>query len=242
MARVEVKGKIIPNDYKFYFDYWKEDSCCPRDIQDVIDKLGPGEELDVMINSPGGVIDAGMEIYTTLRELKNHKVNIHITGCAHSAASIIAMASKSEMTPVGLMMVHCVSASGYMRGNHKAFEHQAEVLETADNALCTAYMAKTGMSREETIDMMERETWLTAEQAKEKGLIDEIMFNDQPMAYTNAAEFALPTKEQLEAVRNKMNEEVPEEKQDQLENIEDWEALEAELSILELENAGGNIE
>ena len=58
-------------------------------------------------------------------------------------------------------------------------EHTAEVLRTADRALSTAYMAKTGMTEAEALDMMEKETWLTAEQAKERGLINEVMFEKQ---------------------------------------------------------------
>ena len=55
----------------------------------------------------------------------------------------------------------------------------AEVLRTADKALSTAYIAKTGMSEEDALEMMEAETWLTAQQAKkEKGLIDAIMFEE----------------------------------------------------------------
>lgn len=58
-------------------------------------------------------------------------------------------------------------------------EHTAEVLRTADRALCTAYTTKSGMSEDEALSMMEHETWLTAEQAKEKKLIDAIMFEEK---------------------------------------------------------------
>ena len=64
------------------------------------------------------------------------------------------------------MMVHCVSSGA--RGNHSDMEHMAEVLRTADQALCTAYTAKTGMSESDALEMMENETWLTAEQGEER--------------------------------------------------------------------------
>ena len=110
------------------------------------------------INSGGGVIDVGSEIYTMLRSCEN--VKIYITGEACSAASIVAMAGYCEMSPTALMMVHCVSTGA--RGNHSAMEHTAEVLRTADRALCSAYTTKTGMSEDEALNMMEHETWLTA--------------------------------------------------------------------------------
>lgn len=202
--RVDIRGAIIPNDYKWFYDWLEEDSTCPKDVAKAITEALPGENLDVFINSPGGVIDVGSEIYTMLRSASAERdVKIYITGEACSAASVIAMAGYSEMAPTALMMVHCVSTYG--GGNHSDFEHAAEMLRTADEALCTAYTAKAGMTKEEALAMMEHETWLTAEQAKEKGLVDAIMFeeNDGAPLY-NAIEFKLPSAERMEAVRAMM--------------------------------------
>ena len=66
--KIDIRGAIIPNDYKWIYDWWEEDSTCPRDVQKVIDAVQPGDEIEVYINSPGGVIDAGSEIYTLLRQ------------------------------------------------------------------------------------------------------------------------------------------------------------------------------
>lgn len=199
--RVDIRGPMIPNDYKFYYDYFGEDSTCPRDVQQVIDALIDGDEVEVYINSPGGVIDVGSEIYTLLRNQKN--VTIYITGEACSAASIVAMAGHCVMAPTALMMVHCVSSGA--RGNHTDMEHAAEVLRTADRALCTAYMAKTGMTEEEALDMMEHETWLTATQARERGMVDEIMFEEEGIEPVVAGPlFCLPEKEKMERVKRMM--------------------------------------
>ena len=147
--KVNIRGSLIPNDYKWYYDYFMMDATCPADVKSVIDNLKPGDEVEVLINSPGGVIDVGSEIYTMLREHRD-VVKIKITGEACSAASIIAMAAYCEMAPTALMMVHCVSTGA--RGNHSDLEHTAEVLRTADKALCTAYMNKAGMSEEEALE------------------------------------------------------------------------------------------
>ena len=199
MARVDVRGVIIPNDYKWFYDYFDEDSTCPKDVQKVIDSLKPNEVLDVYVNSPGGVISSGSEIYTMLRSVDN--VRIHITGEACSAASVISMAGWSEMAPTALMMVHCVSSG--ICGNHIDMEHMAEVLRTADQALSTAYTAKTGMTEAEALEMMEHETWLTAQQAKDRGLIDEIMFDEptQDAPMVAGPLFRLPSMEQMERVK-----------------------------------------
>lgn len=188
---------MVPNDYKWYYDYFGEDCTCPKDVQQVMDAFMEGDEIEVYINSPGGVIDVGSEIYTLLKGREDH-VKIYITGEACSAASVAAMAAYCEMSPTALMMVHCVST--YAEGNHSSMEHTAQVLRTADRALCSAYVAKSGMSQEEALEMMEHTTWLTAEQALERGLIDAVMFHEDGDAapLTAGPLFALPTKAQME--------------------------------------------
>lgn len=203
MSRIDIRGALIPNNYKWYYDWLEEDSTCPRDIQKVLDALAEGDDLDVYINSPGGVIDVGSEIYTLLRQAgERSNLKIHIVGEACSAASVAAMAGYCEMTPTALMMVHCVSTSR-VSGNHSVMEHTAEMLRTADRAMCTAYMEKAGMTEQEALDMMEHETWLTAQQAKERGLIDAIMFDEQKeeQFLMDGPMFRLPTKEQMEQVK-----------------------------------------
>lgn len=211
MPRIDVRGSIIPNDYKWFYEKWmRADSTCPNDVRKALDDATTAHEsVEVYINSPGGVIDSGSEIYTMLRDAAQARdVKIHITGQACSAASIIAMAAHCEMAPTSLMMVHCVSSG--VRGNHSDMEHMAEVLKTADKALCTAYTNKTGMTEEQALEMMEHETWLTAQQAKEKGLIDAIMFEDEaePEPLTNGFLFRLPTAEQMEAAKRALSEPV----------------------------------
>lgn len=201
MARVDIRGAIIPNDYKWFYDLFDMESTCPADVKMVIDNLTTYEALDVYINSGGGEIASGSEIYTMLRALGD-RTRIHVTGEAHSAASIIAMAGWCEMAPTALMMVHCVSS--YADGNHNDMEHAAEVLRTADKALCTAYTEKTGMTEEEALAMMERETWLRAADAKNLGLIDEIMFDSGEQPTLSNSTFKLPTRDQMERARAMM--------------------------------------
>lgn len=196
---------MVPNDYKWYYDFFGEDCTCPKDVQQVLDAFQDGDEIEVYINSPGGVIDVGSEIYTMLKSRKD-SVRIYITGEACSAASVAAMAAYCEMSPTALMMVHCVST--YAGGNHNDMEHTAEVLRTADRAMCRAYVGKSGMSEEEALKMMEHTTWLTAEQALERGLVDAVMFQDgeQQAVLTAGPLFCLPSKEQLEKAGRAMRE------------------------------------
>lgn len=202
--RINIRGVMVPNDYKWYYDFFGEDCTCPKDVQQVIDAFADGDEIEVYINSPGGVIDVGSEIYTLLKERADN-VKIYITGEACSAASVAAMAAYCEMSPTALMMVHCVSACA--EGNHSSMEHTAEVLRTADRALCSAYVDKSGMTEEEALQMMEHTTWLTAGQALERGLIDAVMFrNEEKGPLVAGPLFALPTEEQMEKVKKAVRE------------------------------------
>lgn len=200
--RINVKGAIVPNDYKWYYEWLEMDCTCPNDVEKALAEA-KGKPVDVHINSPGGVIDVGSEIYTMLRAYKG-EVSIYIVGEACSAASVIAMARYCEMSPTALMMVHCVWTGA--SGNHADFEHVAEMLRTADESIANAYMSKTGMSKDEVLAMMDRETWLTAEQAKDKGLIDAIMFENKEPSRFVASNFALPSSDQMEKVKQMMKE------------------------------------
>ena len=183
MAAINIKGDIITNDYKKYYDYFQWDGTCPNDVQAVLDAAEQDEPIDVYVNSPGGIVQAGQEIYTALRG--NPNVSIHVTGEACSAASFIAMAGKSDITPVGLLMVHC--AATYADGNHSDMERAASMLKTVDSAIAHAYAEKSGMSLENAVDLMENETWLNAKQCVELGLIDSIMTEAEAPARQIAA-------------------------------------------------------
>lgn len=210
--RIDIKGPIIPSSYKWYYNWFGEDSTCTNDVEKILNQANPGDDIEIYINSPGGVIDVGSEIYTLIRgKAEVCNVKIYIVGEACSAASVIACAAYCAMSPTALMMVHCVSSGA--RGNHSVLEHAAEMLRTADRALCTAYTQKTGMSENEALQMMEHETWLTAQQAKEKGLVDEVMFEEpEEPEYDPVAAgylFKLPSKEQMERVKDLMDKEEP---------------------------------
>lgn len=171
---IEVKGDIISDDYAWIYDWLGYNYASPSKIINQI-KEANGEELNIKVNSPGGDVFAASDIYTELRNYKGN-VNINITGLAASAASVISMARHSSMSPTAQLMVHNVSSSA--SGDYRDMDHMSEVLKNANNTIANAYMCKSGMSREQALEIMNNETWLTAQQAKELGLIDEIMFED----------------------------------------------------------------
>lgn len=69
-------------------------------------------------------------------------------------------------------MIHNVSS--YAAGDYNDMAHESDVLLKASKAVATAYRLKTGMSEDELIGLMDKETWLTADEAVEKGFIDKV--------------------------------------------------------------------
>ena len=167
---LRINGDIVPNEYKEYYSWFGLECTCPRDVHDALETLPEGDRLQVKINSCGGDVLAGQEIYAELRARSD--VNIEVESMAASAASIIAMAGPSTISPIGMIMIHNASAS--MAGNKHEMQKTAEVLDTYDNALAEAYVEKTGMAHDEVLKMMDTETWLTAQRAVELGFIDSI--------------------------------------------------------------------
>lgn len=171
MATVDVRGDIIANDDKWIYDWLDWEATSPGDIKAALDNLENGETLTVLVNSGGGSVMAGQEIYSMLRGRDD--VEICIQSMAGSAASVIAMANRSEISPVAMIMIHNVSMGG-ASGDYHDMQKNAEILKQMNVALASSYVAKTGKSEEEILKLMDRETWLTANQALEMGFVDSI--------------------------------------------------------------------
>lgn len=201
MAEIQIKGDIVINDYKEFYDWLEWECVCPKDVKSILDNADKDETIDVFINSGGGHVMAGQEIYSMLRADK--RVKIHIQGMACSAASIIAMAGTSDISPCGLLMIHNVS--GGASGDYHEMEKAQRELKTMNEALANAYACKTGMDREALLKMMDKETWLTANQCTEYGFIDAIDTPAQNVQYVNSYESGLRmTDSMLEQVKNEM--------------------------------------
>ena len=171
MATVNIKGDIIPNDLTWVYEWFGFDHTSPAMVKTVIDGAAEDETIDVIINSGGGYVMAGQEIYTELT--KNPNVNIEIQSLAGSAASVIAMAGHSRISPVGMIMIHNVHMSG-AAGDYHDMKKNAEILQRMNEALAAAYVEKTGRDQDEILRLMDKETWLTANQALELGFVDSI--------------------------------------------------------------------
>ncbi|MGN4929662.1 head maturation protease, ClpP-related [Bacillus cereus group sp. MYBK14-1] len=149
-----------------------------------LEALGDGiETINLYINSPGGSVFEAMAI---IAMLKRHPADIisHIDGVAASCASVLPMISKRIIMPNNsLMMIHHAMTGAW--GNAKQLRKAADDVERISQAMCQYYLDRSGekMSEEMLYEMLEEDTWLTAEQCLELGLCDEIVEANQAVAY-----------------------------------------------------------
>ena len=173
---IKIKGTIIRNSDKNVYDWSGIESTSPNDVE--LGLAGAnGLDVDVVINSGGGDVYAGSEIFTMLKGYKG-TVRVQIVGLAASAASIIAMAGDViSMSPTAELMIHNVWS--YAEGDYREFEKEAQILKSHNEAIANAYIIKTGKTKEELLALMDKETYFNAREAKEAGFIDEIMFDSE---------------------------------------------------------------
>lgn len=170
MNKIEIKGAIIPNNS---IEAYKKEGKEYTALQDI--ELPPSSEpIEVIINSGGGDVFTGSEIYSRLKDHKG-QVIVKIVGVCASIASVIAMAGDTvEMSPTGLFMIH--NAMAWTYGNTKEHKKQIEALEVVNNSIALAYQNKTGLPMETIRNLMEEETWFSCDRALEYGFVDKQMF------------------------------------------------------------------
>ena len=173
--KIKLKGVVVPNDDKWIYDWIEVDAVSPRDVESQLEASN-GEDLEVEINSPGGDVYSGSEIYTALKSYPG-KVKVSIVGVAASAASVIAMAGDHvSISPTAQLMIHNVS--GMVVGDYRVLDHESQVLKDYNVSIANAYALKTNLEQKELLGLMNKETWMNAQQALEKGFADEIMFDE----------------------------------------------------------------
>lgn len=155
---------------------WYDEDVTPKEIYNALSDLGKVKSLDVRICSYGGSVFAGNAIYSilnTFREKNNVTINVYIDGIAASMATgISSVGDKVYISENGTFMIHDPIAS--VTGNANDFKKGIELLEHAKETLISNYMHRFNAGEEKLRELMAAESWLTAEEAKNYGFVDEI--------------------------------------------------------------------
>jgi len=151
-----------------------------NDVGELVQQLSASRasQITVRINSPGGDVFDGLALYNALQSHAAH-VTTRVEGLAASMASAVALAG-DEVTAHknAMMMIHepWVLAAG----NQHELREIADILSKISGNLLDIYYAKTGRDKRKLKQEMEDETWFTAEEARDRKLIDTVL--DAPAA------------------------------------------------------------
>lgn len=177
--RVTLNGYVIPTEDQWLYDWFGIDAFSPGRIREAIKNNPEGEDLVFEINSGGGDVFSGFEMYSVIRNAKCHTV-AQVQSIAASAASTVMIGCDSvELSPVAQVMIHLPSCC--TSGNRNAHMDSVNVLDSITQSILNAYELRCGSQtdRARLLDLMRQEAWLPAQDAVELGLADKIMFHDE---------------------------------------------------------------
>jgi ATP-dependent Clp protease protease subunit len=146
-----------------------------------LESEGPGDPINFYINSPGGSVTAGMGIYDTMQFIKS-PVHTYVFGQAASMGSLLAQAGEPDhryMMPHARHMIH--QPSGGARGMVSDIEITYKEIQRLKEELTRIYVTHNSANKtfEQLTKDMDRDTWMTAHQAVEYGLVDKIVTKRQ---------------------------------------------------------------
>lgn len=156
---------------------WWDEDVTPQDIKKALDEMGDVTKVKVSVNSYGGECDAGILIYNILddyRKRKNISIDVTIDGVAASMGGVIAMVGdKVTMHDNSILMLH--KPIGATWGNSDEMRKQADVLDKYEQRLINIFMSRFKGTEDELKEIISAETWYLADEAKERGFVDEVI-------------------------------------------------------------------
>ncbi|MCH1429420.1 MAG: ATP-dependent Clp protease proteolytic subunit [Chlamydiales bacterium] len=148
-----------------------------------LDFQDPGKPILLVINSPGGSVDAGFAIWDQAKLIRS-PITTLVTGLAASFGSILSLLAdkgKRFCTPNARIMIHQPLIGGVIRGQATDLEIHAKEISKTKDEIIRVYVEATGKSYEEIAQAIDRDCWLDAEEAKAFGLIDKIVSSKEDL-------------------------------------------------------------
>lgn len=142
-----------------------------------LDHAEPGKPILLVINSPGGSVDSGFAIWDQVKMISSPVVTL-VTGLAASMGSLLSLVSgkgKRLATPNSRIMIHQPLIGGVIRGQATDLDIQAREILKTRSIIVDIYAHATGKERKIIEKAIDRDNWMTAEEALEFGLLDKIV-------------------------------------------------------------------
>ncbi|ATU71373.1 Clp protease ClpP [Levilactobacillus brevis] len=174
-ADMYIDGEIVSDE--FY-----DSDTSAAGFRDALKQAGNVKTINLHINSPGGSVFEGIAITNMLKQ-NNAKVNVYVDGLAASIASVIAMSGDTIFMPKNaMMMIHNPWTMAV--GNATELRKQADDLDQITKSSVQTYLEKAGDKLDEATlkQLMDDETWLTADESVGYGLADEVLEANQVAA------------------------------------------------------------
>ncbi len=142
-----------------------------------LENLDPGKPIYFFINSPGGSVDSGFAIWDQVQMITSPVTTV-VTGLAASMGSILSLCAAPKRrfaTANSRIMIHQPMIGGVIQGQATDLEIQAKEMLKTRNSLVNLYVKATGKDFDTIDKALDRDTWMTAEEAKNFGLLDKII-------------------------------------------------------------------
>ena len=174
-ADMYIMGEIVHEE-------WDDTDVSATGFMQALKSLQGVKQLNLHINSPGGNVFEGIAIYNMLKQSKMH-INVYVDALAASIASVIAMSGDAIFMPKNsMLMIHNPMTD--VAGNAKQLRKAADTLDQIGQLSVETYAQKCGkkVTKQEIQQLMDDETWLSADKAVELGFADEVLEADKAVA------------------------------------------------------------
>ncbi len=186
MSKVTLNGYVVSNEEQWVYDYLGVEAFSPGLVRRALEETPEGEELEVEINSPGGSVFAGFEIYSLLYSAACPTVAIVQSLAGSSASTVMSGCKRVLMSPVAQVMIHLPTSC--VEGNRDDMRHEAKVLESITQSILNGYLVRCqGKSDRAKLErLMQAESWITAQEAVALGLADGILGDEEGQGQISA--------------------------------------------------------
>ena len=146
-----------------------------------LESENPSKDISFYINSPGGVVSAGLAIYDTMQYIRSPVSTVCIGQAASMGSLLLCAGAKDKRfaLPNARVMIH--QPSGGAQGQATDIEIQAREILTLRKRLNQIYVTHTGQALEEIESKLERDTYMSAEEARDFGLVDTVVIDRPPV-------------------------------------------------------------
>lgn len=173
MKTYRLAGPVVTNEEAMFYEMFETDCISAKAVHKMLADSN-GDDVTFNLNSVGGSVFDGNEIYTMLKNYSG-RVIVNITGLAASIASVIMLgADEINISKAAHVMIHKVSAFS-VGGDSDSIQRTLNRVTASEKAIAELYASRTGIATDEILKMMFEETWFTADEAVEKGFADHVI-------------------------------------------------------------------